>query len=68
VKIKGDLSSKQGKTTLRFSSFSVSSGKGPKNACGELGQGIITGFPDFVFSFLYVWFYDEWEMTTWNFL
>jgi len=42
VKIKGDRSSKQGKTTLRFSGSSVLSGKGPKNACGELGQGIIT--------------------------
>jgi len=42
VKTRGVRSSKLGKTALSFSRSYLSSRKGPKNACGELGQEIIT--------------------------
>jgi len=42
VKIKGGCFSELGKMALSFSLFSLLSGRGPKNACGELGHGIIT--------------------------
>jgi len=42
VKIKGEHFSKQGKMALSSSLLSLSSGMGPKYACGELGHGMIT--------------------------
>ena len=67
MKIRGDRSSKLGKTTLTFSGSSLLYGKGPRNASGELGQEIITWvFQIFFFSFLHVWFYCKLGMTAWN--
>jgi hypothetical protein len=42
VKIKGGCSSRHGKTALRPFGVSLSRGSGPNNACGDLGQEIIT--------------------------
>lgn len=42
VNIKGKCWSRPGKTTLGFFEFSLSSNRGPNNACDELEQGAIT--------------------------
>jgi len=42
VKINGVCFSKQGKTALSSSLFSLSSGIGLKYAFGEIGHGVIT--------------------------